>query len=54
MKSPILIIIFSVTLVTVSWQLTPFTTIHCRNGLLMGVVGRKLKRQSLEAQAKVE
>ena len=53
MKSPILIIIYFVTLVTVSWQLTLFTIIVLPGmGWLMGVVGRKLKRQSLEAQAK--
>ena len=53
MKSPILIIIYFATLIATSWQLTLFTILVLPfMGWVMGVVGRKLKRQSLEAQAK--
>ena len=53
MKSPIMIILYFTTLIVTSWQLTLFTVIALPGmGWLMGVVGRKLKRQSLEAQAK--
>lgn len=53
MKSPILIIIYFATLIATSWQLTLFTFLVLPfMGWVMGVVGRKLKRQSLEAQAK--
>ena len=52
MKSPIMIILYFATLVITSWQLTLFTIVVLPGmGWLMGVVGRKLKRQSLEAQA---
>lgn len=53
MKSPIMIILYFTTLIITSWQLTLFTIVVLPGmGWLMGVVGRKLKRQSLEAQAK--
>ena len=53
MKSPIMIILYFATLVVTSWQLTLFTIVVLPGmGWLMGVVGRKLKRQSLEAQSK--
>ncbi|EJW93580.1 lipid A export ATP-binding/permease protein MsbA [gut metagenome] len=53
MKSPILIIIYFATLIATSWQLTLFTILVLPfMGWVMGTVGRKLKRQSLEAQAK--
>ena len=53
MKSPIMIIIYFATLIATSWQLTLFTILVLPfMGWVMGVVGRKLKRQSLEAQAK--
>lgn len=53
MKNPILILFYFTTLVAVSWQLTLFTIIVLPGmGWLMGKVGRKLKRQSLEAQGK--
>ena len=53
MKSPIMIILYFATLVITSWQLTLFTIVVLPGmGWLMGVVGRKLKRQSLEAQSK--
>ena len=52
-KDPILIIMYFATLITMSWKLTLFTvTVLPIMGWLMGVVGRKLKQNSLEAQAK--
>lgn len=53
LKNPILIISYFATLLVTSWQLTLFTIIVLPGmGWLMGKVGRKLKRQSLEAQSK--
>ena len=52
-KNPILILFYFSTLIITSWQLTLFTILVLHGmGWLMGVVGKKLKRQSLEAQAK--
>ncbi|MBR6286902.1 MAG: ABC transporter ATP-binding protein [Bacteroidaceae bacterium] len=52
-KNPILIVVYFSTLVFVSWQLTLFTILVLPvMGWLMGTIGRKLKRQSLEAQSK--
>lgn len=52
-KNPILIILYFATLVITSWQLTLFTILVLPGmGWLMGVVGKKLKRQSHEAQSK--
>ena len=52
-KSPIMIILYFITLIATSWKLTLFTVlILSAMGWLMGKVGRKLKRQSLEAQGK--
>ncbi|MGE4309767.1 ABC transporter ATP-binding protein [Bacteroides sp.] len=52
-KNPILILMYFGTLVVTSWQLTLFTLIVLpAMGWIMGTVGKKLKRQSLEAQAK--
>ncbi len=51
-KNPILIIIYFVTLISVSWQLTLFTLIFVPLfGWFMGYIGRKLKARSLQAQA---
>ena len=51
-KNPILIIIYFSTLLFISWQLTLFTIVFVPIfGYFMGVVGRKLKRRSIEAQA---
>ena len=51
-KNPILIIIYFTTLLFVSWQLTLFTIVFVPIfGWFMGMVGRKLKRRSIEAQA---
>lgn len=53
MKNPIMILLYFTTLVITSWQLTLFTVIVLPGmGWIMGRVGRKLKRQSLEAQGK--
>ena len=52
-KSPIMIILYFITLIATSWRLTLFTVLVLpAMGWLMGKVGRKLKRQSLEAQGK--
>ncbi len=52
-KNPILILFYFSTLVITSWQLTLFTLLVLPGmGWVMGTVGRRLKRQSLEAQNK--
>ena len=52
-KSPIMIILYFITLIATRWKLTLFTVLVLpAMGWLMGKVGRKLKRQSLEAQGK--
>ena len=52
-KNPILIIAYFGTLIAISWQLTLFTLLVLPGmGWIMGTVGKKLKRQSLDAQAK--
>ena len=51
-KNPILIIFYMGTLVAISWQLTLFVLVFAPLMLLMmSAIGRKLKRQSAEAQA---
>ena len=51
-KNPVLIIAYFITLVVVSWQLTLFTLIFVPLfGWFMGYVGRKLKQNSIKAQA---
>ena len=53
LKNPILIISYFATLIAISWKLTLFTILVLPTmGWVMGRVGRKLKRQSLEAQSK--
>ena len=53
MKNPIMILLYFTTLIITSWKLTLFTIVVLPGmGWLMGKVGRKLKRQSLEAQSK--
>lgn len=53
MKNPILIILYFSTLIITSWQLTLFTVLVLPGmGWIMGKVGKKLKRQSLDQQAK--
>ena len=52
-KNPILILFYFATLVFISWQLTLFTIIVLPlMGWIMGIIGRKLKAQSLYAQSK--
>ena len=52
-KNPILIIFYFTTLIITSWQMTLFTVLVLPGmAWLMGKVGKKLKRQSLDAQAK--
>lgn len=51
-KNPILILFYFVTLICISWQLTIFTILFVPPfGWFMGVVGKKLKAHSIEAQA---
>jgi ATP-binding cassette subfamily B protein/subfamily B ATP-binding cassette protein MsbA len=52
-KNPILILIYFVTLIMISWELTLFTILVVPGlGWAMGAVGKKLKRRSLYAQSK--
>ena len=51
-KNPILIISYFITLILISWQLTLFAIIIIPTiGWFMGWIGRKLKAQSIKAQA---
>ena len=50
-KNPVLIIAYFATLIFISWQLTLFTLFFVPiMGWFMGMVGRKLKAQSIKAQ----
>lgn len=50
-KNPILIVIYLVGMIMISWQLTLFVFILLPlAGYIMGQVGKKLKKKSLEAQ----
>ncbi|KAA6309973.1 Lipid A export ATP-binding/permease protein MsbA, partial [termite gut metagenome] len=50
-KNPILIIIYFTALIIINWQLTIFTLIVLPlMGWIMGIIGKKLKRNSLLAQ----
>lgn len=52
-KNPVLMLIYLVTMIVISWQLTIFVMILLPvMGYVMGTVGRKLKRSSFEAQNK--
>ncbi len=52
-KNPILILFYFTTLMVTSWQLTLFTILVVpAMAWAMGAIGKKLKRQSLEAQGK--
>ena len=52
LRNPIALIIYFCTLFTISWQMTLFVIIVLPlAGWVMGIVSRKLKRQSLTAQA---
>ncbi len=51
-KNPVLILFYFITLICISWQLTLFTILFVPPfGWFMGVVGKKLKAHSIEAQA---
>ena len=51
-KNPILIVVYFATLLFVSWQLTLFTIIFVPIfGWFMGLVGRRLKQDSIKAQS---
>lgn len=51
-KNPVLIVAYFGTMLFISWQLTAFTIVFVPVfGWFMGTVGRKLKRQSVEAQS---
>ena len=51
-KTPILILFYFITLICISWQLTLFTILFVPPfGWFMGLVGKKLKAQSTEAQS---
>ncbi len=50
-KNPILIVFYFTTLILISWKLTLFTILFAPLMLwIMGLIGRRLKAQSLEAQ----
>lgn len=51
-KQPILIVTYFTTMLIISWELTVFTIVFVPvMGYIMGQIGRKLKANSLEAQA---
>jgi subfamily B ATP-binding cassette protein MsbA len=51
-KNPVLIVAYFATLIFISWQLTLFTLIIVPVlGWFMGMVGRRLKQDSVKAQA---
>ena len=51
-KNPVLIVAYFSTLLIISWQLTLFTLVFVPvMGWFMGLVGRKLKQNSIKAQA---
>lgn len=51
-KNPILIVSYFAAMIFISWQLTVFTLLFVPVfGWMMGLVGRKLKRKSIEAQS---
>lgn len=50
-KNPIMITIYMITLFTISWQLTLFVLVLLPiGGGIIGIIGRTLKRKSLEGQ----
>lgn len=53
-KNPIFIVIYFITLIGISWELTLFTiSVVPALGWVMGTIGRKLKAKSLVAQQKL-
>ena len=52
MKNPILIIIYFIALIVISWQMTAFTIIFAPLMIwAMGVIGKNLKKKSLDVQS---
>jgi ABC-type multidrug transport system fused ATPase/permease subunit len=52
-KNPVLILVYFTTMLIISWKLTIFVIVLLPvSGLIMGKVGKSLKRRSSEAQAK--
>lgn len=52
-KNPILILVYFTTMIIISWQLTIFVLVLLPiSGIVMGRVGKTLKRRSTEAQEK--
>lgn len=50
-KNPVMIVVYLTTMFAISWQLTVFVLILLPfSGYVMGAIGKKLKRSSLEAQ----
>lgn len=50
-KNPILIVIYFIALIFISWQMTAFTIIFAPLMMwIMGVIGKNLKRKSLDVQ----
>ncbi len=50
-KNPVMIIVYLAMMIAISWQLTIFVLLLLPiSGYIMGAVGKRLKRQSLEAQ----
>lgn len=50
-KNPVMILVYLTTMFVISWQLTVFVLILLPfSGYIMGAIGKKLKRSSLEAQ----
>ena len=50
-KNPVMIIVYLITMFALSWQLTIFVLILLPvSGYIMGTIGKKLKKSSLEAQ----
>jgi len=51
-KNPILILIYFIALIVISWQMTAFTVIFAPLMIwAMGVIGKNLKRKSLDVQS---
>ena len=52
LQNPILILIYLIGMIAISWQLTLFTLVIVPiMGWFMGFVGRKLKQKSIKAQS---
>ena len=50
-KNPVMIVVYLTTMFAISWKLTIFVLVLLPfSGYVMGAIGKKLKRSSLEAQ----